>query len=51
MGGWDEYRERLVGFANDKGTIRFTPERPLPTDIVEAIVRHRMAEIEAKRRR
>lgn len=51
MGAWDRHRERLVGFAVDKGTIRFTPERPLPTDIVEAIVRDRMAEIEAKRRR
>jgi uncharacterized protein YdhG (YjbR/CyaY superfamily) len=50
MGAWDQYRERLVGFAVDKGTIRFTPERPLPTDIVEAIVHDRMAAIDAKRR-
>lgn len=30
----------------DKGTIRFPPERPLPDDVIRAIVSARVAEIE-----
>lgn len=38
-------RGRLEGYALSKGTIRFTPEHPLPDDVVEDLVRLRMAEI------
>ena len=34
-----------------KGTVRFTPERPIPDDIVAAIVRDRIAELDAAARR
>lgn len=38
----------LAGFATAKGTLRFTPEHPLPQRIVELIVRERMAQIDAR---
>jgi len=34
----------LDGFDTSKGTIRFTPEEPLPAELVEKLVRARMAE-------
>jgi uncharacterized protein YdhG (YjbR/CyaY superfamily) len=34
----------LKGFDTSKGTIRFTPDKPLPDDLVARIVRARMAE-------
>ena len=42
------HRAELEGFATAKGTIRFTPEHPLPDALVRTIVRERIAEIEAK---
>lgn len=36
----------LPGFSISKGTIRFTPESPLPDAMVERIVRLRMDEID-----
>lgn len=39
-------RDRLEGFDLSKGTIRFTPDRPLPDDVVAALVRARRAEID-----
>jgi uncharacterized protein YdhG (YjbR/CyaY superfamily) len=38
----------LAGYETAKGTIRFTPGQPLPAGLVEAIVRERMAEIDAR---
>lgn len=38
------FRERLHGFQTGKGTVRFTPEHPIPSDLVEALVRAKMAE-------
>jgi uncharacterized protein YdhG (YjbR/CyaY superfamily) len=38
-------RDRLDGFSLSKGTIRFTPEHPLPDDVVADLVRARLAEI------
>lgn len=35
----------LTGFSLSKGTIRFTTDRPVPDEVVERIVRLRMAEI------
>jgi uncharacterized protein YdhG (YjbR/CyaY superfamily) len=41
----------LEGYSSDKGTIRIPYERPLPDEVVEAIVRDRMAQIDAKAQR
>ena len=38
----------LEGFDTTKGAIRFTPDQPLPTDLVAKLVRARMAETEAR---
>jgi uncharacterized protein YdhG (YjbR/CyaY superfamily) len=46
----DGHREALKAFDMAKGTVRFTPARPLPSDVVVAIVKERMAEIDAARR-
>lgn len=35
----------LAGFSLSKGTVRFTPEVPLPDEVVERMVRLRLAEI------
>jgi uncharacterized protein YdhG (YjbR/CyaY superfamily) len=35
----------LPGFSLSKGTIRFTPDHPVPDDIVERIVALRLAEL------
>jgi len=43
------HRALLDGFDTAKGTIRFTPARPLPADLVASIVRARMTEIDAAR--
>ncbi len=34
----------LQGFDTSKGTVRFTPDKPLPAELVEKLVRARMAE-------
>jgi uncharacterized protein YdhG (YjbR/CyaY superfamily) len=43
------HRDELADFATAKGTLRFTPGHPIPTDLVERIVRERMAQIDARR--
>lgn len=44
----EAHRDELAGFATAKGTLRFTPEHPLPNDLVERIVRERMAQIDER---
>ena len=44
----EAHRDELAGFATAKGTLRFTPEHPLPNDLVQRIVRERMAQIDAR---
>jgi uncharacterized protein YdhG (YjbR/CyaY superfamily) len=44
----EEHRDELTGFATARGTLRFTPEHPLPNDLVKRIVRERMAQIDAR---
>jgi uncharacterized protein YdhG (YjbR/CyaY superfamily) len=44
----ERYRDELSGFSTAKGTLRFTPEHPLPNDLVARIVRDRMAQIDAR---
>ena len=40
-------KEDLEGYDISKGTIRFSPDRPLPAELVERLVKARMGEIEA----
>ncbi|MBX2979084.1 MAG: DUF1801 domain-containing protein [Flavobacteriales bacterium] len=42
------FAEKLKDFDVSKGTIRFTPEKPLPVEVVKAIVREKCAEIEVR---
>lgn len=42
------YGQELAGYTTAKGTVRFTPERPIPRDVVRRIVEDRVAENEAK---
>lgn len=41
-------KDALKGFKVSKGTIRFTPEKPLPAALVKAIVQAKVVEIEVK---
>lgn len=41
------YRVELAGFRLSKGTIQFKPDHPIPADLVQRIVRARIAEIDA----
>jgi uncharacterized protein YdhG (YjbR/CyaY superfamily) len=43
----DRHRDELAGFDLAKGTIRFTPDWPIPADVVRQIVEDRLAEIDA----
>jgi uncharacterized protein YdhG (YjbR/CyaY superfamily) len=42
----DAVRGRLGGFSVSKGTVRFTPEHPLPEDVVHDLVTARRIEID-----
>jgi uncharacterized protein YdhG (YjbR/CyaY superfamily) len=44
----DAVKDRLGGFDLAKGTIRFTPDRPVPDDVLTDLVRARMKEIAAR---
>jgi uncharacterized protein YdhG (YjbR/CyaY superfamily) len=39
-------REALTGFDLSKGTVRFTPDKPLPDAAVEQLVANRLRELE-----
>lgn len=41
-------KPELAGYSVSKGTIRFSPDRPLPDDLVTRIVRERLAANRAK---
>jgi uncharacterized protein YdhG (YjbR/CyaY superfamily) len=41
----------LAGFSTSKGTVRFTPEHPLPDDVLDRIILFRRDEIDAMRAR
>jgi uncharacterized protein YdhG (YjbR/CyaY superfamily) len=44
----EQFREELKSFNTSKGTIRFTPEKPLPATLVRKIVKARLVELAAK---
>jgi uncharacterized protein YdhG (YjbR/CyaY superfamily) len=44
----ETHRDELAGYATSKGTLQFTPEHPFPRDLVERIVRERMAQIDMR---
>lgn len=39
------FADRLAGFSTAKGTVRFTPDRPLPEALVRDMVAARLAQI------
>jgi AbrB family looped-hinge helix DNA binding protein len=41
--------DKFAAFSTSKGTLHFTPEHPIPKDLVELIVRERMAAIDDRR--
>jgi uncharacterized protein YdhG (YjbR/CyaY superfamily) len=43
----EAHRAELADFIAAKGTLHFTPEHPIPSDLVRTIVRERMAQIDA----
>ncbi|MEV7132564.1 hypothetical protein AB0N24_06700 [Arthrobacter sp. NPDC093128] len=45
QGRCDAVASQLDGYSLSKGTIRFTPDHPVPDDVLEEIVRLRRAEI------
>lgn len=44
------HARELAGFETTKGTVHFTPDKPLPARLVARMVRARIAETEAARR-
>ncbi len=45
------HKDELKGFDTSKGTIRFQPEKPLPAALVRKLVRARVAQNEARRKK
>lgn len=45
----ERHADKFAGFSTTKGTLQFTPEHPIPKELVELIVRERMAAIDARR--
>ena len=46
----DDHKAELDGHVSGRGTIQFTPDRPLPPALVRRMVKARLAENEARRR-
>jgi uncharacterized protein YdhG (YjbR/CyaY superfamily) len=44
----ERYADELTGFAGMKGSLHFTPDRPIPPVVLGDLVRARLADIEAK---
>jgi uncharacterized protein YdhG (YjbR/CyaY superfamily) len=44
----DAARAELAGFQLSKGTVRFTPDKPIPDAALEQLLRHRVGEIEGR---
>ncbi len=43
----DQFQAELEGYGRSKGAIRFSPDKPLPDELVTNIVRARVAEVDA----
>lgn len=43
----DEYMAELAEYDASKGTVRFSPDRPLPDTLIEKLIGDRLASIEA----
>ena len=43
-GSVEPFKDDLAGYKVNKGTIRFELDRPLPVDLIERIVRYRVAQ-------
>ena len=43
----DAHKDELKGYDTSKGTVRFSPGRPLPEALVNKLVKARIDEIEA----
>jgi uncharacterized protein YdhG (YjbR/CyaY superfamily) len=44
------HRDALAGYDQTKGSVHFTPERPLPDDVLEQLVRARLHDLDVGRR-
>ena len=40
------HRDAFEGFGRTKGSVHFTPERPLPDDLLDDLIRARVADVE-----
>ena len=47
----EKFKSELKGFTISKGTIQFPTDKPLPAALVKKMVKARVAQIEAKKRR
>jgi uncharacterized protein YdhG (YjbR/CyaY superfamily) len=47
----EAFQDQLAGYDTSKGTIRFQPDKPLPVALVRNMVKARLAENAARRRK
>jgi uncharacterized protein YdhG (YjbR/CyaY superfamily) len=45
----ERHADKVAAFSKAKGTLDFTPDHPIPRDLIELIVRERMAAIDDRR--
>ncbi len=45
----ERHADKFAAFSTTKGTLHFTPEHPIPRDLIELIVRERVAAIDARK--
>jgi len=47
----NDFKDEVKDFKTSTGTIRFSPDKPIPNDLITKIVMARLAENEAKHKR